>query len=36
MKLALASAALLAAVYLVFVRFLKGAFPEGLISRLWS
>lgn len=35
-KLALASAALLAVVYLVFVRFLKGGFPEGWIARLWS
>ena len=35
-KLALASAVLLTVVYLVFIRFLKGAFPDGLISRLWS
>ena len=35
-KLGVASAALLAVVYLVFIRFLKGAFPEGLVARLWS
>ena len=35
-KLVAASAALLAVVYFVFVRFLKGAFPEGLVARLWS
>lgn len=35
-RLTVASAALLAVVYLVFIRFLKGAFPEGLIARLWS
>jgi hypothetical protein len=35
-KLVLASAALLAVVYFVFIRFLKGAFPEGLVARLWS
>lgn len=35
-KLVVASAALLAAVYFVFIRFLKGAFPEGLVARLWS
>jgi hypothetical protein len=36
LKLAAASAALLAVVYFVFIRFLKGAFPEGLVARLWS
>ena len=35
-KLVVASAALLAVVYLVFIRFLKGSFPEGLVARLWS
>ncbi len=35
-KLAVASAALLAVVYFVFIRFLKGGFPEGLVARLWS
>ena len=35
-RLAVASAALLAVVYLVFIRFLKGGFPEGLVARLWS
>ena len=35
-RLAVASVALLAVVYLVFIRLLKGAFPEGLIARLWS
>jgi hypothetical protein len=35
-SLVAASAAVLAVVYLVFVRFLKGAFPEGLMARLWS
>jgi hypothetical protein len=35
-KLAAAAVALLVVVYLVFIRFLKSAFPEGLIARLWS
>ena len=35
-KLGLASAALLAIVYVVFIRLLKVGFPEGLIARLWS
>jgi hypothetical protein len=35
-KLTAASAALLAVVYLVFIRFLKGGFPEGWVARLWS
>ena len=36
LKLAATSAALLAVVYFVFIRFLKGSFPEGLVARLWS
>lgn len=35
-KLALASAGLLAVVWLVFVRLLKGNFPGGLLAQLWS
>ena len=35
-RLVLASAGLLVVVYLVFIRFLKGGFPEGLVARLWS
>ena len=35
-KLALAGAVLLVVVYVVFIRLLKGGFPEGLIARLWS
>jgi hypothetical protein len=35
-RLVLASAGLLGVVYLVFIRFLKGGFPEGLVARLWS
>ena len=35
-KLTAASAVLLAVIYWVFIRFLKGAFPEGLVTRLWS
>lgn len=35
-RLSFAAAALLLVVWLVFVRALKGNFPEGLIARLWS
>lgn len=35
-RLALASAGTLAVIWLVFVRLLKGGFPEGLVARLWS
>ena len=35
-KLSAMSAGLLAVIWLVFVRFLKGSFPEGLVARLWS
>lgn len=35
-KLSVAAAALLAAIYFVFVRVLKGNFPAGLIAGLWS
>ncbi|HUP98625.1 MAG TPA: tripartite tricarboxylate transporter TctB family protein [Usitatibacter sp.] len=35
-KLGIAAVALLAVLYFVFIRFLKGGFPEGLIARLWS
>ena len=36
LKLAVASVVLLGVLYFVFIRFLKGGFPEGLIARLWS
>lgn len=36
LKLGLASVVLLGVLYFVFIRFLKGGFPEGLIARLWS
>jgi hypothetical protein len=35
-KLAIAGAGLLTVIYLVFVRLLKGSFPEGLLASLWS
>ena len=35
-RLAVASAAMLLVVWLVFVKLLKGSFPEGLVARLWS
>ena len=35
-KLGIAGVALLGVLYFVFIRFLKGGFPEGLIARLWS
>ena len=35
-RLATASAALLAVVYLVFIRFLKGGFPGGWVAGIWS
>ena len=35
-KLAAMSAGLLVVIWFIFVRFLKGSFPEGLIARLWS
>ena len=34
--LAASSAGMLAVVWFVFVRLLKGSFPEGLVARLWS
>jgi hypothetical protein len=36
LKTSLAAIGLLAVIYLVFVRVLKGNFPGGLIARLWS
>jgi hypothetical protein len=36
LKTSLAAIGLLAVVYLVFVRVLKGNFPGGLIAGLWS
>lgn len=35
-KLSVAAASLLAVIYFVFVRVLKGNFPEGIVARLWS
>ena len=35
-KLGIAAVILLGILYFIFIRFLKGGFPEGLISRLWS
>jgi hypothetical protein len=35
-KLSAAAASLLAAIYFIFVRVLKGNFPEGIVARLWS
>lgn len=35
-KLSLMAAGLLGVIWLVFVRILKGNFPEGLVARLWS
>ena len=35
-KLAASALALCAVLYLLFVRFLGGNFPKGLIARLWS
>ena len=35
-KLAVVAVVLLGIIQFVFVRFLKGGFPEGLITRLWS
>lgn len=35
-RLALASGAVLAVIWLVFVKTLKGGFPAGLIERLWT
>ena len=35
-KLAVVAVVLLGTVQFVFVRFLKGGFPEGLVARLWS
>jgi hypothetical protein len=36
LKLAVAAGALLAIVYLVFVRLLKSNFPDGLLAAIWS
>jgi hypothetical protein len=36
LRMALTAAGMLAAIWWVFVKFLKGSFPEGLIARLWS
>jgi len=36
LKLSAAAAGLLAVIYFVFVRLLKGNFPEGILVRLWS
>ena len=36
LKTGLAAVGLLAVIYLVFVRVLKGNFPGGLIAGLWS
>ena len=36
LKLSAAAAGLLAGIYFVFVRVLKGNFPEGIVTRLWS
>ena len=36
LKLSAAAAGLLAVIYFVFVRVLKGNFPEGIVARLWS
>ena len=35
-RLAVASAVMLFVIWYVFVRLLKGGFPEGMIARLWS
>jgi len=35
-RLALSSAIMLGVIWFVFVRLLKGGFPEGLVARLWS
>jgi hypothetical protein len=35
-RLALTAAGMLCAIWWLFVKFLKGGFPEGLIARLWS
>ena len=35
-RLAVASAVMLLVIWFVFVRLLKGGFPEGTIARLWS
>ena len=36
LRTSLAAIGLIAVIYLVFVRVLKGNFPGGLIARLWS
>ena len=36
LKLSAAAAGLLAVLYVVFVRVLKGSFPQGIFERLWS
>ena len=36
LRLALTAAAMLFTTWWLFVKFLKGGFPEGLIARLWS
>lgn len=36
LKIGVAAGALLAVIYFVFVRLLKGNFPGGLIAGLWS
>jgi len=35
-KLSFAAVGLLAVIWLVFVRLLKGNFPDGLVARFWS
>ena len=36
LRLGLTAAGMLAVIWLVFVKFLKGGFPEAMIARLWS
>ena len=35
-RLAISSALMLGVIWFVFVRLLKGGFPEGILARLWS